>query len=250
MKKAADVAGTPISWSEAERRVSGETPAPVASVDQIDPVAVTANEVVTLQNEIAALEAQIDPPEDSDEKLSTKEERQANVELSRKRSELVKAELRLEGLQYQREGQRQSAVANQKQAREDSKTRALAEYPDAAKADTPLGRAITKRFEEMKDPNHPEHPILYADTAPERVTEIVARELGIAPKPKTPTAKPAPAPAPVQKKATPVSGNKTAVPEKPAEAKEKDFDYLREKASLDELDTFAGANEGLAAAIR
>jgi hypothetical protein len=251
VKKAADVAGTPITWSEAERRVRGEPTAPRAEGPQVDPVAAVTGELESLQNEIAVLEAQIDPPEDSDEILSTKEMRAATVALAEKRSQLIKTELRLEGLQYQREGQRLTAVEQQKQAREASKTRALAEYPDAAKADTPLGKAITKRFEEMKDPSHPEHPILYADTAPERVTEIVAKELGIVAKPKTPS-KPALPPTPVQKKATPVSGNKTAVPGKPAEAQDdkKSYEYLSEKASLDELDEFAGAKDGLAAAIR
>jgi hypothetical protein len=84
------------------------------------------------------------------------------------------------------------------------------------------------------------------------VTEIVAKELGIAPKPKTPTVKQVTPPVAPQKKATPVSGVKTSVPEKPAEVDDKQsVEYLLgPKASLDDLDKFAGADQGLAAAVR
>jgi hypothetical protein len=250
VKKAADVNGTPITWSEAERRVRGE---PVAPQPRVDPIAQVSVEIDTLKSEIAGLEAQIDPADDSDEILSTKEMRAATVKLTEKRTELLKAELRLENVQAVQEGERLTALDIQKSEREKSKNRAIAEYPDAGSVDTPLGKAIAKKFEEMKNPRHPDHPILYADTAPERVTEIVAKELGIAPKPKTPTVKPAIPPPPTQKKATPVSGAKTAVPEKPAEAKDdkKSIEYLRsDKASLADLDDAFGANEGLAAAVR
>jgi hypothetical protein len=250
--KAAQVANAPITWAEAERRVKGEQPpAQAATAPPPDPLTAQLTTVETLKNEITLLEQQIDP-EDEEEILSTKAMRSATVQLADKRAQLSKEELKLEGIQYAVEGERQKEVTAQKNAREESKGRAIEQFPDAADSKTVLGKAIAKRFEEMKDPRHPEHPILYADTAPERVTEIVARELGIAPKA---TAKPAQktTTAPTQKKATPVSGAKTAVPGKPAESTDDktSVEYLRsDKATLADLDNAAKANEGIAAAVR
>jgi hypothetical protein len=251
--KAAQVAGTPITWAEAERRVKGETPTEQAPAAQVtDPLTTQISTVESLKTEITELEGQIDPA-DEEEILSTKAMRTATVKLAEKRAQLSKEELKLEGMQYAVEGERQKEVTAQKNAREESKGRAIEQFPDAADGKTVLGKAIAKRFEEMKNPRHPEHPILYADTAPERVTEIVARELGI--QPKAPTAKPAvkTTTAPPQKKATPVSGAKTAVPGKPAEGNDDKMSvaYLRsDKATLEDLDKAAKADEGISAAVR
>jgi len=246
--KAAEVNGTPITWAEAERRVRGEVTEQRPSVD---PIADVSNSIETLKAEIAELEKKIDP-EDEDEILSTKDMRKAQVELARKTGQLTRAELEFEAIQRGIEVERQGAIAHQQDAREQSKNRAIAEFPDAADANTKLGKAIAQRFEEMKNPRHPDHPILYADSAPERVTEIVAKELGIAPKPKAPV-KPTAPPAPQQVKATPVSGAKTSVPEKPAEATKdkRSVEYLQsEEATLEDLDAAFGADQGLAAAVR
>lgn len=249
VKKAADAAGTPITWGEAEKRVVGETPAAQAET-LVDPVVAAEGTIETLTGEIATLEKQIDP-ENEEEILSTKEQRKATVRLSQARAELTEAKLELRDAQGAVEHQRRTVAQKQAAARKESTDRAIEDYPDAATGDTVLGAAIAKRFAEMKDPNHPEHPILYADTAPERVAQIVARELGIAPKPKTVTPPPPPAAQPV--KATPVSGAKTAVAEKPAEGTKdkKSVEYLKsDDASLDELDGAFNAHAGIAAAVR
>jgi hypothetical protein len=254
VKKAADVNGTPITWAEAEKRVRGE---PQAPVETPDPAAVASANIDTLKGEITELENKINPPDEGDV-LSSKEMREAQVELARKSKDLLKAELQLESANSRVEAERQAAIAEQANAREQSKSRAIELYPDAADANTKLGAAIAQRFAEMKNPKHPDHPILYADTAPERITKDVAAELGIAPKskaapPATPPVATTP-PAPPPKKATPVSGSKTAVPGTPAEAntgaKYQSVDELRDKGSLDELDAVQGGNVGLAAAIR
>jgi hypothetical protein len=187
--KAAEAAGSKITWAEAEKRVVGETPAAQAETTLVDPLTAAEGTIETLTGEIAELEKQIDP-ENEEEILSTKEQRKATVRLSQARAELTEAKLELREAQGAVEYQRQTVAQRQAAARKESTDRAKADYPDAASGDTVLGAAIAKRFEEMKDPQHPEHPILYADTAPERVAQIVARELGIAPKPKTVTPPP------------------------------------------------------------
>lgn len=248
--KAAEAAGSKITWAEAEKRVVGETPPAQAETTLVDPLVAAEGTIETLTGEIAELEKQIDP-ENEEEILSTKEQRKATVRLSQARAELTEAKLELRDAQGAVEYQRQTVAQRQAAARKESTDRAIADYPDAATGDTALGAAIAKRFAEMKNPQHPEHPILYADTAPERVAQIVARELGIAPKPKTVTPPTTPAAQPV--KATPVSGAKTAVAEKPAEGTKdkKSVEYLKsDDASLEELDGAFNAHAGIAAAVR
>lgn len=238
-----------LSWAEAEKLVVGEKPA--AEAPAVDPIAAATTQIATLDDEIKALEAQINPAEE-DEILSTKAMREATVKLAEKRAEKVRQEIKLEDAQRDREAQIAQNRNARMSAREESKQRALAEFPDAANADTPLGKAIAAEFEALRDPNHPDHDILYADSAPEIVTERLAKKLGIAPKAKTPTAKPAQVTPAEPKKAQPVSGAKTSVPENPNTPQEdkKSFEYLREKGSLAELDDAAGANQGIAAAVR
>lgn len=249
VKKAADAAGKPITWAEAEKRVVGE---PQVTETPVDPVSAAQGTIETLTDEIANLEKQIDP-ESEDEILSTKEQRKATVRLSQARAELTEAKLELRDATGAVENQRRTVQQKQATARQESKNRAIELYPDAADGETALGKAIAQRFEEMKNPSHPDHPILYADTAPERIAKDVAAELGIAPKPKASTAKPTPPAAIPPKKATPPSGAKTAVAEKPAEVTKdkKSVEYLMsDEASLAELDEAFGGNKGIAAAVR
>lgn len=240
-----------LSWAEAEKLVVGDKPA-ADQVPDVDPIAAATTQIDGLKQEIADLEAQINPA-DEDEILSTKAQREATVKLAAKHGELARAEIKLEDAQRERQAQITQSRNARMTAREESKQRAISEFPDAADANTPLGKAIAAQFEALRNPNHPDHDILYADSAPEIVTEREAKKLGIAPKPKAPAAKPADAKTPAQdpKRATPVSGAKTSVPEQPKPQEDKkSLEYLREKGSLAELDEAAGANQGIAAAVR
>ena len=65
------------------------------------------------------------------------------------------------------EVERQAEVANEsKQLRANAKAKAIELYPDAANVATPLGKAVADRIAALKDPDHPDHAILYADSAP------------------------------------------------------------------------------------
>jgi hypothetical protein len=136
-------------------------------------------------------------------------------------------------------------------------------YPDVADETTALGKAVTAEFAAMKDPNHPDNPILFADSAPELVTERVAKRLGITPVAAKPAAatpvQPATPPeaqpaAAARQPVSPPSGGKTSVPAvKPAEDVKKQIEHLKTDATLAELDAAFGAEDPrqvLAAAVR
>src|SRR4029077_18626864 len=95
VNKAAQVAGKPITWAEAERRVKGESTEETPST-VVDPLTAQFSTVDTLKAEITELEGQIDPA-DEEEILSTKAMRAATVKLAEKRAQLSKEELKLEG---------------------------------------------------------------------------------------------------------------------------------------------------------
>jgi hypothetical protein len=207
--------------------------------------------LIKLDAEMAELRLKKNPPEEG-EILSTKEMRDAEDLLDQKERERRDLVDYLREAEYQTSAEEQREKAEHKVAKDKSKARAIDLYPDVADETTPLGRAVAKRFEEMRNPKHPNHPFLYGDSSPEWVTETVARELGIAPKTPPTAATPTPK-APPQAKAAPPSGAKTSVPEKPAEqlVGQKAMEYVRgPEVSLTELDAIQGGDKGLAAAIR
>lgn len=264
--KAREAAGTPISLAEAERLVVGEPTAPVTAeaVIEAEPIVVEAKgNIETLTKEIADLETEIEEA-GKNESLMTTEVSQAIRTLSKKQGDLVRAEGKLERAQETAKTQlasRETEATRHKTARLESRTSAIELYPDVADENTALGKAVAAEFEAMKDANHPDNPILFADSAPEIVTERVAKKLGIQPKAKAKAAATPVQPAtqvqtqPPRKAVSPPSGGKTSVPVvQPAEDAQKTIEHLQSpEATLEELDAAFGAGNPaavLAAAVR
>lgn len=245
--------GNPLSWAEAEARVDGpkvEAQAPIIEAP-VDYGAI----VGTLETEVADIRRQLTEA-GSGEGLYTAEIAKLNMDLAEKTADLKLA-------------QRDAKEAKARTAREEAETRkaseknrtdaiaqAKSEYPDAADDTTPLGKAVKESIDAMKNPRHPDHALLFADSVPLIVTQREAQKLGIAPK-KSTTPPPAKAKveAPPRKVVNPAPGNKTAVvPAKPAEDAKQTVEYLKSgKATLAELDAAFGMEDPtklLAGAVR
>lgn len=256
--KAAEASGNKISWAEAERRVIGEAPKVEVAATETAAPPDYATTVGTLETEVAALKARrieigaaegIDSPELA----------QLQIDLADKMSDLKLAKRDLaiatEEAQAEAEATRRESEANRDTAIAEAKTA----YPDVADETTPLGKAVADELAAMKNPRHPDHALLYADSVPLLITQKVAAKMGIAPKAATaaapPPAKPATVTAPPRVVVSPVPGNKTAVaPGKPEEDPKNIVEYLKsDEATLEDLDAvFGGADPSklLAGAIR
>lgn len=250
-----------LSWAQAETIVLGEPSAPAPKADEIiasEPVVIQARETLSnLDAEIIALETQIDE-HGKNEGLVTPEFSKAVKDLAAKREDRTEARSTLRSAEAQAAIQlkeRETEATKHKESRLTSRKAAIELYPDVADETTELGKAVAAEFEALKDPNHPDNPLLYADSVPELITERVAKRLGIAPKivaapkaatPPVPPAKP-PAAQPAQRQpVSPPSGKGTSVPPvvKPAEDAKKTVEHLlSDDVSLEELDEAFGAKD-------
>lgn len=241
--KAMEAAGTPISLAEAEKRVTGGV-APVAPAKAEPPVDHVAI-VGTLETEVADLESKIDAAGEG-EGLITKAFTDLTKELAKKTTAL---ELARRDMKQAADHALQVATqrkAASKAARQASKDAAAAEYPDAIVEGSALDLAIKAEIAALGDTNHPDNALLFADSAPELITQRVAKRLKIAPKVATasPPVKKIVA-APAITKLSPVPGGKTSVTPgattEGAKAKKAE-DYLTSgAATLQDLDASAGA---------
>ena len=251
--------GNPISWAEAETRVDGPK---VEAAKSAEAPPDYATVVGTLETEVADIKKKMDEAGAS-EGLYTPEIAKLTQDLTDKTSDLKlakrdlqiateEAQLALEETRRQSAANRDAAIAEAKRA-----------YPDAADETTPLGKAVKDEITALRDPNHPDHALLYGDSIPFLITQKVAMKMGIAPvapaKPASatppPPAKPAVVQAPPRMVVSPAPGNKTAVvPGKPAEDPQKIVEYLKsDEATLEDLDAVFGGNDPsklLAGAIR
>jgi hypothetical protein len=237
LKKARDTAGTPISWAEAERLVKGEAPAPPAPPAPAGP---ELTEVVgTLETEVAEIQRQLKEA-GANEGLFDEAIAQLQIDLADKVGDLKLAKRDL-AIQAEVQAEDARTVAEEsKNLRATAKARAIELYPAAADVATPLGKAVADRIAAMKNPNHPDHAILYADSAPLTIVRDVAAELGVQPAAgAAPAAPPVTPPVvPPKSKMTPASGGKTSVsaPQTEGDAK-KYVEHLRTgNATLEELD--------------
>jgi hypothetical protein len=254
--KEAEAAGKPISWAEAERRIKGDAPvkteAPVVETPP-DHTAV----VGTLETEVATLKEQLDAA-GAAEGLFTPEIAKLTQELAEKTSDLKLAQYEARQAQKQSEREEAELMTASETNRATSRVEAIADYPAVADDTTPLGKAVAEEIAAMKNPKHPDHAILFADSAPLLTVQKVARKLGIAPvakKATTPAVKPKVETPPPRKLVSPVPGNKSSVvPGKPAEDAKQAIEYLRgPDATLEELDAVQGMPDEsrlLAGAVR
>jgi hypothetical protein len=244
--KAFEKTDTPITLAEAERRVlGGEEPAKKA-----DPTPELKVVVSGLETEVADIEKKLEEA-GANEGLYNADIAKLTVEHTRKVAALesAKRDLRDEAAAVQLEAEdRANTFKNTVAA---SRAKAIEQYPDVADDTTPLGKAVSERITAMRSPDHPDHNILFAGSAPETVTRLVALELGIQPAAKKAVkveAPPAKKPEiPPKRKVEPVSGAKTAAGKGPTPEDAKNtVEYLKsDKASLAELDSAFGANNPL-----
>lgn len=237
--KARQAAGNEITWAEAERLVKGDPAEALAVVEEVDHQAI----VTTLETEVADIVKKLDDL-GANEGIYNPEISKLHQEHANKIADLklAKRDQRIAG--ERAEADARTAAEQSKQARATAKAKALEAYPAAGDDTTPLGKAVSERIEAMRNPNHPDHSILFADSAPLTIVRDVAAELGIQPvakkaavPPATPPAKPAPA-APPKSKMSPASGAKTSVPAAPPQEDAKKYvEHLKsDAATLDELD--------------
>jgi hypothetical protein len=230
-----------ITWAEAERLVKGETtgasgPPAVEAIDY-DKV------VGDLETEVNDIKKKLDDAGANEGVFDTTISK-LTQDLAEKTADLklAKRDQRIATEQAEAESRRQ-AEASAKE-RQKAKAQALEDYPDAGDDATPLGAAVAAEIAAMKNPNHPDHSILYADSAPLVIVERVAKRLKIQPKAKKPAAPPATPPpvtppaAPPKSKVTPPSGAKTSVTQaQPQEDAKKYVEHLKSPAAtLEELD--------------
>lgn len=257
VKQAHEKAGTPITWAQAEAKVIGEpkVAAPemtaeqrTASIDAMPDVAAASGKLEALTTEIEALEATI---EESGERESvfTPELSKATRELARKQAEKVRAEIALQSAREHAEAQlaqRSKTKTVREAKRAEWHGKAVTKWPDAANINTPLGKAVAARIAELRNPDNPEHPILWADSAPYRIVSDLAEEMEIAPKTPAPAAKKVITPP--KKVVSPLSGAKGTVKAATVnspEVAEKQTVQTLKKASLADLDRHAGAGSRL-----
>lgn len=248
-------AGTPISWAEAEKRVKGEPPAPAEPV-KVEPPVDHAKIVGDLETEVAALEKQLAEKGEAEGNFDAAAAKLVS-DLAEKKGDLKLAKRDMKEAEDLAKAQDDAARAESETNRTEAHKTALGEYPDVADKTTVLGKAVADRIAAMKkNPKHPDRPILFADSAPLTIVRMVAGELGIAPVKKvTPPAKPKVV-APLRKVVSPAPGGKSsaAAPAKtPEEAKKQTVEYLKNEASLEELDNLFGMGDPaklLAGAIR
>jgi hypothetical protein len=255
-----------LSWSQVEAMVATDEPAAPtteAVIEQAPVVVAALGNIETIKAEITTRETLIDEY-GKEERLPDAEYTKATRELSRLQGDLVRAENAHEKAIDTAKTElqsRETEAARHRDAKMASKKTAIELYPDVADGNTALSVAVAKAFEEMKDPNHPDNPILYADSAPEIVTERVAKKLGIQPKAKAKAVAPPVTPAtpvqvqPPRRTVSPPSGGKTSVPVvPPAEDAQKTLEHLQSpEATLEELDAAFNASDPaavLAAAVR
>lgn len=202
--KEAERAGHPITFAEAEARVDGpKDTAPVVVPPNLSEV------VTTIEDEITVLKGKL---AEYDDMVPTKESREIAEQLSDKKGELLLAKQNLRKASDDAKAKVEAERATSASNRDASHAQALQDYPDAAKKGTPLYKAIAERVAAIKNRAHPDHDILFADSAPLTVARIVAAELGILPVGKKPASPPVkPATPPLRQKVSPAPGNKTAV---------------------------------------
>lgn len=235
--KKAQADGKPISWAEAEARIDGPKAEAKAS-GEAAPVVIQSTKIAetvkTLGEEVAALAQKIEDA--SDEVLPTRELAKLTTEHATKSAQLAAAEGRLEDAKA---SEKAALKASSDAARSTATAEATSEdggWPDAANPNSALAKAIDAEITALNDGNHPDHSILWADSAPLLITQRVAKRLGIPPSVKKAApslpAKPAVV-TPPRKIVAPVSAAKTAVPAttQPAE----DAKATIEKAKAGEL---------------
>lgn len=229
-----------VTWAEAERLVKGDAPAASGpAVAEVDHEKI----VGTLETEVAAIKKSLDDA-GANEGVFDSAISKLTQDLAEKTADLklAKRDQRIATEQADAENRRQAEQSGI--ARTKAKASALEQWPDAGDDSTKLGAAVAKRIAEMKNPNHPDHSILYADSAPLTIVRDVAGELGIQPVAKKKAAAPPATPpatppaAPPKSKVSPPSGAKTSVTTaQPQEDAKKYVEHLRgDNATLEELD--------------
>jgi hypothetical protein len=229
-----------ITWAEAEKLVKGDAPAASGpAVEDVDHEKIVGD----LQTEVADIKKKLDDA-GANEGVFDATISKLTQDLAEKTADLKLAQrdARIATEQAEAENRRQAEQSGI--ARSKAKTSALEQWPDAGDDSTPLGAAVAKRIAEMKNPNHPDHSILYADSAPLTIVRDVAGELGIQPVAKKKAAAPPATPpatppaAPPKSKVSPPSGAKTSVTQaQPQEEAKKHLEHLKSpNATLEELD--------------
>lgn len=251
--RAAEEAGEPITLAEAESRVAGPKKEPV----KVEPPVDHSKVVTDLETEVADLERQLEERGEAETNFDKDAVKLVNS-LSQKRADLAVAKMKqeqaVEAARLADDAERATSEENRTKAHR----QAIEDYPDVVDKKTKLGKAVTERIAKMKsDPKHPDRPILFADSAPYTIVQMVARELGIAPVAKkvSPPAKTKVA-APPRKVVNPAPGGKSSVPaqvKSPEDAKKQTVEYLKNEAPLEELDELFGMGDTsqlLAGALR
>jgi uncharacterized RDD family membrane protein YckC len=103
------------------------------------------------------------------------------MDLAEKTADLKLAQRDLKRVNERAQREAAGTDAASEVARAKSKAMAIERWPDVADDTTMLGKAVAARIAELKDPKHPDHALLFADSAPLIITRGVADELGIAP---------------------------------------------------------------------
>lgn len=249
VKRAADLAGDPISWAEAEKRVVGEKAAPVV----VEAGPTLSETVATLEGELADIRAQKKAIVDDGGVLSPEYDDLVE-KLSDKQADLKLAQRDLAQAAKAQEAAAQKSAQKSAQLRGEARARAIKAFPAVADTTTPLGKAVQERITALKDPSHADHALLFSDSAPWTIALDVANELGIAPvKPADASSSTAPAKVMPPKVVTPVvpvaSGGKPTETLKPEETKGT-VEYLKSpNRTLEELDEASGFNEGITALL-
>jgi hypothetical protein len=229
-----------VTWAEAERLVKGDAPAASGpAVEEVDHEKI----VGALETEVAAIKKSLDEA-GANEGVFDATISKLTQDLAEKTADLklAKRDARIANEQAEAESRRQAELSDQ--ARAKAKAQAIEDYPDVANDTTPLAKAVAAEIAAMKNPNHPDHSILYADSAAVIVTEKCAKKLGIQPVAKKKAAAPPATPpatppaAPPKSKVSPPSGAKTSVTQaQPQEEAKKHLEHLKSpNATLEELD--------------
>lgn len=235
--------GRTMTWAEAEAVIDGPKAEPVAPAP---PPPNYSQIVVDLETELADVTTQLD---NAGDQLSNAELRNLQRKQSSLDTQILQAKDKL-ATATARATELATLARQQIQTQRDQAfDSALELYPDAGDDTTALGKAVAARIAAMENPNHPEHKILEAISAPLTVAKLVAAEMGIAPKQKA-GSKPATPPVntpvvPPRKVMSPVPGNLTAVqPAKPAEDAKAQLDVVLHGNSvpLDVLDQIQGGD--------
>lgn len=239
--------GNPISMAEAESRVDGPPKVvvpPTPPVDHTALISILEADVLGLTNQLTAFE----------EGLWTPEIAKIQSQLADKKLDLRDAKRDLNQAASNAEAVAATAKATSETNRSKAHAQALEDYPDIQDANTALGKAVSDYVREIENPNHPDHDILWADSAPLAIARTKAGELGILPKPKAKAATPAATPpvvakveAPPRAVMSPVPGNKTSVaPVEPVMDGKQAIEYLKKDGTLDQLDEVFGGGDPLA----